>query len=29
VRAPLPCSGVIPLFRRVSPSSGLPPAPTR
>jgi hypothetical protein len=28
-RAPLPCNRVVPLFRRASPSSGLPSAPTR
>jgi hypothetical protein len=28
-RAPLPCDRADPLFRRVSPSFGLPPAPTR
>jgi hypothetical protein len=28
-RAPLPCDRVVPLFRRVSSSSSLPPAPTR
>jgi hypothetical protein len=29
VRAPLPCDRAVPLFRRVSPSSSLPLAPTR
>jgi hypothetical protein len=27
--APLPCDRAVPLYQRVSPSSGLPPAPTR
>jgi hypothetical protein len=28
-RTPLPCDCAVPLYQRVSPSSGLPPAPTR